>query len=49
MRVEVGPRLKIIIAHNRYRSTQPSGENVIVDAEIAQLEAAGVDVVPFVR
>jgi glycosyltransferase involved in cell wall biosynthesis len=41
--------VKVVIAHNRYRSTQPSGENVIVDAEIAQLEAAGVDVVPFLR
>src|SRR3954470_10497628 len=43
------PGLKIIVAHNRYASAQPSGENVIVDAEIAQLRAAGVDVVPFLR
>ena len=31
------------MAHNRYREAQPSGENTIVDAEIAQLTAAGVD------
>jgi glycosyltransferase involved in cell wall biosynthesis len=41
--------MKIIVAHNRYSSAQPSGENVIVDAEIAQLEAAGVTVLPFLR
>lgn len=41
--------MKVVIAHNRYSSAQPSGENVIVDAEIAQLSAAGVTVVPFLR
>jgi len=41
--------MKIIVAHNRYASGAPSGENVIVDAEIEQLRAAGVDVVPFIR
>jgi glycosyltransferase involved in cell wall biosynthesis len=41
--------MKVLIAHNRYSSAQPSGENNIVDAEIAQLGAAGVDVVPFLR
>jgi glycosyltransferase involved in cell wall biosynthesis len=41
--------LKIIVAHNRYASTSPSGENTIVDAEIGQLSAAGVEVVPFLR
>ncbi|HKD96509.1 MAG TPA: glycosyltransferase family 4 protein [Micromonosporaceae bacterium] len=41
--------MKVVIAHNRYSSTQPSGENVMVDAEIAQLRAAGVEVVPFIR
>jgi glycosyltransferase involved in cell wall biosynthesis len=49
MQVEVRAPLKIIIAHNRYRAAQPSGENVIVDGEIAQLGAAGVEVVPFLR
>src|SRR5688500_584425 len=41
--------MKIIIAHNRYASAQPSGENVIVDAEIAQLREAGLTVLPFLR
>src|SRR5215471_176182 len=41
--------MKVVIAHNRYSSAQPSGENVVVDAEIAQLRAAGVEVVPFLR
>src|SRR5258705_1763563 len=41
--------MKVVIAHNRSSSAQPSGENVIVDAEIAQLRGAGVEVVPFLR
>lgn len=41
--------MKIIVAHNRYASGAPSGENVIVDAEIEQLRAAGVEVVAFIR
>jgi glycosyltransferase involved in cell wall biosynthesis len=41
--------MKVVVAHNRYASGQPSGENVIVDAEIAQLGAAGVEVLPFLR
>ena len=41
--------MKIIVAHNRYASGAPSGEDVIVDAEIEQLRAAGVEVVPFIR
>jgi glycosyltransferase involved in cell wall biosynthesis len=41
--------MKVIVAHNRYSSAQPSGENVIVDAEIQQLRDAGVTVVPFLR
>jgi glycosyltransferase involved in cell wall biosynthesis len=40
---------KVVVVHNRYRSGAPSGENAIVDAEITQLRAAGLDVVPFVR
>jgi glycosyltransferase involved in cell wall biosynthesis len=43
------PGLKVVVAHNRYAAAAPSGENVIVDAEIAQLRAAGVTVVPFLR
>jgi glycosyltransferase involved in cell wall biosynthesis len=41
--------VKVVIAHNRYSEAVPSGENVIVDIEIAQLTAAGVEVVPFQR
>jgi glycosyltransferase involved in cell wall biosynthesis len=41
--------VKVVVAHNRYREAQPSGENTIVDVEIAQLRAAGVTVLPFIR
>src|SRR5215468_5152081 len=41
--------MKVLVAHNRYAAAAPSGENVIVDAEIGQLRAAGVAVVPFLR
>jgi glycosyltransferase involved in cell wall biosynthesis len=41
--------MKVVVAHNRYREAIPSGENVIVDSEIAQLGAAGVEVLPFLR
>jgi glycosyltransferase involved in cell wall biosynthesis len=41
--------VKVVVAHNRYREAQPSGENTIVDLEIAQLGAAGVTVLPFLR
>ncbi|MFC3503384.1 glycosyltransferase [Micromonospora krabiensis] len=41
--------MRIVVAHNRYREAQPSGENTIVDAEIDQLTAAGVEVLPFIR
>lgn len=41
--------MKVVVAHNRYREAQPSGENTIVDLEIAQLAAAGVEVLPLLR
>jgi glycosyltransferase involved in cell wall biosynthesis len=41
--------VKVVVAHNRYRQGQPSGENTVVDLEIAQLAAAGVEVLPFLR
>ncbi|XVV12686.1 glycosyltransferase family 4 protein [Actinoplanes sp. CA-131856] len=41
--------MKVVVAHNRYREAMPSGENVIVDTEIAQLRAAGAEVIPFQR
>ncbi|CAM3224333.1 glycosyltransferase [Stackebrandtia soli] len=41
--------MKVVIAHNRYSSAQPSGENSVVDRDIAQLTDAGVTVLPFLR
>ncbi len=41
--------MKVVVAHNRYREAMPSGENTIVDQEIGQLSAAGVEVLPFLR
>jgi glycosyltransferase involved in cell wall biosynthesis len=41
--------MKVVVAHNRYREAIPSGENVIVDTELAQLAAAGIEVLPFQR
>jgi glycosyltransferase involved in cell wall biosynthesis len=41
--------VKVVVAHNRYRSAQPSGENRVVDAEIALLSAAGVEVIPLLK
>jgi glycosyltransferase involved in cell wall biosynthesis len=39
--------MKVLIAHNRYRSGTPSGENRVVDTESEALAAAGHDVVRF--
>jgi glycosyltransferase involved in cell wall biosynthesis len=41
--------VKVVVAHNRYREALPSGENTVVDQEMAQLTAAGVEVLPFLR
>lgn len=41
--------MKVLVAHNRYSSAQPSGENTVVDAEMRMLAEAGVAVVPFLR
>lgn len=41
--------MKVVVAHNRYTAARPSGENIIVDTEIAQLSEAGVEVIPFIR
>lgn len=41
--------MKVLVAHNRYRSDVPSGENRVVDTEIAALAAVGVEVVPYLR
>ncbi|HEX6687015.1 MAG TPA: glycosyltransferase family 4 protein [Candidatus Limnocylindrales bacterium] len=49
MTVTAHPPITVIVAHNRYRSASPSGENLVVDQEIEQLVAAGLRVVPFLR
>jgi len=36
--------VRVLLVHNRYRSSQPSGENAVVDAERALLETAGCQV-----
>lgn len=41
--------MKVIVAHNRYRSSQPSGENLIVESEIELLRGAGHEVVPLIE
>jgi glycosyltransferase involved in cell wall biosynthesis len=41
--------MKIVVAHSRYRSTAPSGENRVVDQETAALAALGHDVELFER
>jgi glycosyltransferase involved in cell wall biosynthesis len=41
--------MKILVAHSRYRSGTPSGENRVVDQECAALAAAGHDVARFER
>jgi glycosyltransferase involved in cell wall biosynthesis len=41
--------MKVVVAHNRYVSAVPSGENMVVDADIAMLREAGVEVIPFIK
>ncbi|MFG1926285.1 glycosyltransferase family 4 protein [Cryptosporangium sp. NPDC048952] len=41
--------MKIVIAHNRYVSANPSGENTVVDLESRLLSEVGVTVLPFQR
>jgi glycosyltransferase involved in cell wall biosynthesis len=41
--------LRVVIAHNRYRSANPSGENRVVESDIEQLRADGVEVFPYIR
>ena len=33
--------MKVLVAHNRYRSDVPSGENIVVDTEIELLRRGG--------
>ena len=41
--------MKVLIVHNRYRKAIPSGENSVVDAEIAILHTSGLDVATYLR
>src|SRR3954453_22081203 len=41
--------MRVLAAHNRYRSAAPSGENRVVDEEIHHLRGAGIDVVPMIE
>ena len=41
--------MKILIVHNRYRPTAPSGEDAVVDQESSALSVRGHDVVLFQR
>jgi glycosyltransferase involved in cell wall biosynthesis len=41
--------LRVLVAHNHYRSSQPSGEDQVVAREVAALRAAGHDVATFDR
>jgi glycosyltransferase involved in cell wall biosynthesis len=41
--------MKVLVCHNRYRSNSPSGENRVVDDEIALLRGAGIHVVPMIE
>lgn len=41
--------MKIVLAHSRYRTTAPSGENLVVDQEAELLRAGGHEVQVFER
>ena len=41
--------MKVLVAHNRYQSAMPSGENEVVDLETVALRRAGVEVIPYIR
>jgi glycosyltransferase involved in cell wall biosynthesis len=41
--------MKVLVAHNRYSSAQPSGENAVVDLEVEALRAAGIEVTEHLR
>src|SRR4029079_16447165 len=43
------PLLKVVVAHNEDVSSRPSGENTVVAGDIANLTAAGVEVIDFRR
>lgn len=39
--------MRVLLAHNYYRTAVPSGENAVVDAEIRLLRDGGIDVIPL--
>jgi hypothetical protein len=41
--------MRVLVVHNRYRSALPSGENMVVDREIAMLRDAGAAVDAYIR
>jgi glycosyltransferase involved in cell wall biosynthesis len=41
--------MKVLVVHNRYRQAIPSGENRVVDDEVAALRDAGAEVETFFR
>jgi glycosyltransferase involved in cell wall biosynthesis len=41
--------MRLVVVHNRYRSAQPSGENLVVEQEAGLLRMAGHEVVPYDR
>jgi glycosyltransferase involved in cell wall biosynthesis len=41
--------MKVLLVHNRYRQAMPSGENRVVDDELAALRDAGAEVETFFR
>ncbi len=40
--------MKVVVAHSAYRSSQPSGENAAVDAEVQLLRRSGAEVHVFI-
>lgn len=41
--------MRVLVAHNRYRSATPSGENRVVDSEIDLLRSAGHEIIPYIE
>lgn len=41
--------MKVLLAHNYYRSSAPSGEDAVFRSERALLESRGIEVIPFER
>lgn len=41
--------MRVLVVHNRYRSGVPSGENRVVDDEVALLRSSGVEVETYIR